>query len=318
MGRWVALALFVPMLAASDAEVAKWVRERGGVVEEGARRVKLDLAWVGDRDAARLAELKDLESLDLSLTLISDIGMQRLKPLNNIRELGLYSVEHITDTGISYIRGWNQLRRLNLRGTDITDTSMEYVAGFPALTHLDVSYTQVTNNGLEFLPALTQLEEFSAGGNKISGVGLHALKALPRLKRLNLSGAQKRNSGTWVVTLADPDLETLGQLKGLESLNLGGLRVTDLGLVQLRGLRKLRELDLSRTEVSGSGLAVLEMLPDLERLVLWNSKRVDDAAIAVLSKLKKLTRLDLAGTAITSAGVETLRRANPKCEVSFR
>jgi len=226
MRRAIAAVLLIPLLVCAQSEMAKWVADQGGAVRQGTgsriEDVKLDLAWIGDSDAARLAALKDLQSLDLSLTLVSDVGMESLKPLAGITDLNLYSVEHITDTGIAYIRDWKRLRRLNLRGTDITDTSMEYVAGLPALESLDVSYTQVTNNGLEYLPALSQLETLSLGGNKISSAGLHVLKALPKLKNLNLSGAQKRNSGTWVVSLTDVDMAALGELKRLEGLNLGG------------------------------------------------------------------------------------------------
>ena len=42
-----------------------------------------------------------------------------------------------------------------------------------------------------------------------------ALRALPRLAVLNLNGGQKRNSGTWVVTLNDRDLEVVADLKQL-------------------------------------------------------------------------------------------------------
>ncbi len=346
MRRVAALLLFIPAMACAQADLANWVIEQGGSVKPASgspiEEVKLDLDWIGDHDAARLATLKNLTSLDLSFTLLSDAGMESLKPLANVTVLNLYSVEHITDTGIAYIRGWKQLRHLNLRGTDITDTSMEYIAGLPALESLDVSYTQVTNNGLEYLPALSQLETLSLGGNKISSAGLPVLKALPKLKSLNLSGAQKRNSGTWAVTLTDLDMTTLGELNRLESLNMAGLRITDPNLTRLKNLALLRDLDLSRTEVTGAGLSALSSFPHLQKLNLWNLKRVEDSAIPALLKLNKLALLDLAGTGVTDRGLELLgaipslrrlyltgsrvtdagvrefQRAHPDCLVSYK
>jgi len=46
--------------------------------------------------------------------------MEYLKPLDGVIDLNLFAVEKITDVGISYIRGWKKLERLNLHGTDVT------------------------------------------------------------------------------------------------------------------------------------------------------------------------------------------------------
>src|SRR5260370_24194386 len=99
-------------------DVARWVTERGGVVETGPGSritgVNLGLGWVTDADIEMLSGLKDLRKLDLSFSLITDAGMERLKPLDGVMDLNLAAVEKITDVGISYLRGWKKLERLNL------------------------------------------------------------------------------------------------------------------------------------------------------------------------------------------------------------
>lgn len=275
----------------------------------------LAASWINDADLARMASMRDTKQLDLSFTLVTDAGFERLRQLPAVEELNLASAELLTDTAIGYIRGWNRLRVLNLRGTDITDTSMEHIGHLTALESLDISYTQVTSNGVEHLAALTRLETLSMGGNKIAGPALHVLKSLPRLKHLNLSGAQKRNSGTWATTITDGDLDIIGALHGLESLNIGGLRLTGAGLARLGKLSNLRRLDLGKTRIVARDLTVLAEMPRLERLGLWQAKRIDDSAVAQLSALRGLKDLDVAETGMTPAGVDALRRALPSCAV---
>jgi Leucine-rich repeat (LRR) protein len=331
----------------SESGVEQWVRDRGGdVTRDRAGRingVKLNLAWISDADAGAVAVLPNLRTLDLSFSLVTDAGIERLKPLEGVTDLNLYSVERITDVSIAYIRGWRHLERLNLRGTDITDTSLQYLAGFPALKSLDVSHTQVTNNGMEFLAGLQSLEEFRVGGNKVTSTGLRWLKVLPNLRVLDLHGVQKRNSGLWSVSLTDLDMDTLAGFEQLRELNIAGGKITDAGAQALARISGLRVLDLSGSQVSGKGLEALAGLRDLRRLSLWRARnirddaggalasmqkldvldltdtRVTDAALAALAKSSSgLRHLYLSGTGVTAQGVEAFERAHPQCEVSWK
>src|SRR5262249_35069990 len=151
----------------------------GGTVETDASGrvtgVTLGFQWNTDLEVDRILELPNLEKLDLSLSLITDRGMERLSILGNVRDLNLYAVERITDTALAYVRDWKHLERLNLRGTDITDTTLRYIAGHSSLRALDISFTQVTNSGMEYLGGFRNLEELYLGGNQITGAGLHVL-----------------------------------------------------------------------------------------------------------------------------------------------
>ena len=280
-----------------------------------AESANLGFSWVTDADIETLLSQPDLRRLDLSLSLITDAGMARLKALRNVTVLNLFAVEHITDAAIASIRGWEKLERLNLRGTDITDTSLRYVGGMTSLRSLDVSGTQITNNGMEYLANLRDLEELRIGGNKVTGSGLHILKTLPRLRTLSLNGSQKRNSGTWAASLNDNDMDTIASLSRLEWLDLGGVKVTDLGASKLKGLASLRVLDLSRTLVSAVGLEGFE---NLERLSLWRAARIDDTAAVPLARMKKLASLDLSETKITETGAAAIAHANPNCKVVWK
>lgn len=125
----------------------------------------------------------------------------------------------------------------------------------------------------------------------------------------------------------------IGQLRSLQLLNLNGRKsVTDLGLVHLRGLTELRELDLSFTGATGSGLKSLERMTRLRKLVLptgpisdddlahlggltgleWlqagsTQRGITDAGLAHLKGLVNLKVLSLHSPRITSSGLAALR-----------
>jgi Leucine-rich repeat (LRR) protein len=132
---------------------------------------------VTDSDLRDLAELPNLRSLNLSLTRITDHGMMELRNAPGIVDLDLQYAEQVTDEGVSAIRGWKRLRRLNLRGTKITDMTLGHLAG---MSTLDIGFVQFTDSGLENLVLLPSLKELTIGGNKLTDAGLRFLRQLPQ------------------------------------------------------------------------------------------------------------------------------------------
>jgi hypothetical protein len=86
-------------------------------------------------------------------------------------------------------------------------------------------------------------------------------------------------------------LARLKKLTKLETLLIGGTKVTDAGLIYLRPFTRLRKLSLFQTQVSNDGIAQLKLLGSLEVLLITGSK-------------------------ITAAGAEELQRALPKVRFS--
>lgn len=82
---------------------------------------------------------------------------------------------------------------------------------------------------------------------------LAPLVAVTTLKELYL-----QNCGT-----ADPDLKIIAQMSGLEALAITDSPITDEGLAQLHGLKRLHRLNLAHTGVTAAGVAQLKAaLPD--------------------------------------------------------
>ena len=112
---------------------AQWVTDLGGTVVRNQQGqvtgVNLRGAWVTDTDLRRLNRYPALTVLDLSLTHITDGGMQEIKNLRGITDLNLYFAEYVTDEGVAAIKDWKSLKHLNLHGTKAGDTALEHQSG---------------------------------------------------------------------------------------------------------------------------------------------------------------------------------------------
>jgi Leucine-rich repeat (LRR) protein len=263
-----------------------------------------DPAWVSDaggvliKDAAGSITGVDLRSswatdADLSLSRISDRGMRSLRGATGIVDLNLYFAEQVTDEGMSAIKGWKNLKRLNVRGTKITDMTLEFVSTIPTLESLDVGYAEITDVGLDHLTSLPNLRALTIGGNKLTDMGVHLLRQMPQLTYLDIGGSQRTDSGLWSVSLTESGVESMATLV------------------------ELRELRLAGTPVSGRSMEKLKALVKLERLVLQNCKRIADDSVPILSSFATLRVLDVKGTAITEQGAATLKKNLPNAQVLY-
>ena len=298
--------LMLSACALYAADPAQWIASLGGKVERDAKgnivAVNLRGSWVSDVELIDIARLPKLERLDLSHTRITDEGMLNLKPATGIRELNLYYAELITDQGMSAIRNWTMLRRLNVRGTRISNGTLEIVSHLPHLEALDIANTQVTDNGLDLLIALTGLKELAIGRTRSGGeMDLSFLRMMTSLTALDLSGARpvppdmgnRRRRAPATPPIPPRTVEALAELKNLRTLKLGF------------------------SGISGSDLKTLSVLTNIEKLGLEECPRVDSAAVAELAQWKSLKYLDLQATHTSPAAVEMLRKAKPGIVILF-
>jgi internalin A len=290
----IALLISAALLTAADAS---WVSHAGGAATRDSKgeitAVDLRSSWVTDSDLRELAALPHLTTLNLSLTRVTDRGLKELKNATGIVDLDLQYAEQVTDEGISALKGWKRLKRLNLRGTKITDMTLEHLAGIPTLEALDIGFAQFTDSGLQNLALLPNLKELAIGGNKLSDVGLQFLRQLPGVAYLDVSGSQRTDSGLWSVSM------------------------TEAGIDSIATLRDLRELRLGGTSVSGRWLEKIKVLRNLERLSLQDAKRLGDDATPVLATFASLRWLDLNGSGMTEKAVADLRAQLPHCKILY-
>jgi Leucine-rich repeat (LRR) protein len=286
------------LLCAADG--TEWIASLGGRVQRDTTgnvvAVNLRGAWVDDVEMIDVARLPKLERLDLSHTRITDEGMLNLKPATGIRDLNLYYSEWITDQGMTAIKNWKMLKRLNVRGTRIANGTLEIVSHMPQLEALDVSNTQITDNGLDLLIAMTGLKELALGRSRVGEGDLGFLRMLPSLTSLDLSGARP----------TPPDMGGAG------GRGAGAVPTMPQSTIRaMAELKNLRVLKLGFSGISANDLKALSVLENVEKLGLEECPRVDDTAAAELANWKSLKYLDVQDTKVTAKGLAELRKAKP-------
>ncbi|WP_435010448.1 leucine-rich repeat domain-containing protein [Tundrisphaera lichenicola] len=122
---------------------------------------ELDLSQVmglADDDLPMLAELIDLQSLDLNRSHLqyryptdkgglTDVTLARIGTLTDLRELDLGG-QKFGDQGLASLKRLTKLESLNLQGTAITDAGLEALKGLPKLRYLDLGGTKITQAGI--------------------------------------------------------------------------------------------------------------------------------------------------------------------------
>jgi len=112
---------------------------------------------------------------------------------------------------------------------------------------------------------------------------LRRMKCLTDLKLLELRNTRVTNAG----------LESIEGMS-LFSLDLGRTQVTDAGVANLLGQRKLRFLDIEMTGVTDAGLARLAELPNLRLLSIGGTELISQAQITALEAV--LPKLEISQT----------------------
>ncbi len=277
---------------------ADWIRKLGGKVEQDSAgnivAVNLSSTWVNDTEMLRLASLSKLERLDLSHTRISDEGLLHMRPARQIRDLNLLYAEQITDLGLNAIKGWTNLKRLNVRGTRISDPTLGIIGKLTQLESLDIANTGVTEAGLDALVPLTHLKHLAVGRSRFSDDALSVIRLLTTLESLDLSGPRgvARNQRAESGAIPPELVGAIGELKELRVLRLGHNQI---------GAEELRSLPAS--------------LGKLEKLGLEACSRIDDEALQVIAGWKSLKYVDVQETKVTPAGVDALKKERPELVV---
>jgi hypothetical protein len=135
-------------------------------------------------------------------------------------------------------------------------------------------------------------------GSKLTDDDFRQLGRLSHLKTLDLNGG-----------LTDDRLAQLTGLAELEYLQTNLAQVSDDGLKPLARLRSLRNLKFFHPgkEFSGTGLAHLTELPQLERLTVAGSLAFNDDGMAAVARLTRLQEFRMWHAGPTQEGIKRLK-----------
>ena len=265
---------------------------------------------VSDDDLAHVGTARGLEQLLLQGTDVTDKGLAHLTGLKSLRNFSFYGsgreATGVTDAGLKTLTALSGLTALHLNTTRITDDGLKHLARFPDLTALDLFFSSVTDAGLAEVGKSKGLTELWLGSLALTDKGLAALAELTRLRVLDLPGNE---------ALTGDGLRSLSKLTELRTLDLFGSTFRDADVEHLAAFPKLETLELSGKGVTDVGLKALAKRTTLAKLTLVGVHGVTDNGLRELQPLTELRDLYVDGEQVTPAGRAALRKSLPKCVV---
>jgi Leucine-rich repeat (LRR) protein len=157
---------------------------------------ELTLRDASDRLAHVVARLPSLRALTIEAR-CQQFGDEGMRPISKLRELTSLTVRYsdLTDTGMMALQSLPKLRRLELLvAPKVTAAGLDHIWGLRQLRSLNLDISAETLEGSEdhvvaAMAALTQLEELSLRGH-LTDNALKSLAALKKLHRLDLTGTE--------------------------------------------------------------------------------------------------------------------------------
>ena len=272
------------------------------------RKVAFSFMWGtpdGDEVVRHLAALPNLESIE-GIRYVSAEGMKTLTTLRNLKclHVGLKDRRqgYYGPTGVSYLASLRSLEELHFEGgyDALSDADLVSLEPLSRLRDLLISGQNVTDRGLASIGKLKQLESLHLGC-PVTPSGLNQLNGLSNLNYLKVS--PRGNSG--VRDSGDELMLDLSGLKKMKDMNLSGLPLQDSDLAFLKCLPLLENLMIQPDSLTGAALRHLRALPELNRLFVSGLSSCTGEDIAHLNSLPKLRSLTLIGD-ITNSTLASL------------
>ena len=205
-----------------------------GPAEVTSVRIHDDLPKGESLDAAltALALFPDVETIEFSGTAFDDKSLDSLTPLENLRELSVYSTK-ITGDRLARVPSLARLRRLWLSGLE--PPLAPVLASMPELRDVQMYRMPASRADIEALASLPHLESLNLLQVRPTDEGAYApLAKAQSLKRLLLFSSP----------VSDAETKALAKLTRLERLQIAG--ITDAGARELAPLTNLRWVEFRK------------------------------------------------------------------------
>jgi hypothetical protein len=243
----------------------------------------------------------------------TEADFRTLGQFKTIKTLSLSSGKTVTDDSLALLTGLTDLEDFSTEGIQLTDDGFKHFAAFQKLRrmkffHLSLRSEKFTGTGLAALKALPKLESLTFAGSTAGDAALEAIGQLTQLKELRtwhtgqtqvgnahlakLTNLTALRIGQRLATFAknsppsfdESTMDTLAQIRSLESLELTEARLSAKIIPQLKALPKLKKLKLETVDISSSDVeAIKAALPGVN--VTWDPLSEADKE-ALVKKLK--------------------------------
>ncbi|MDZ4402725.1 hypothetical protein [Prosthecobacter sp.] len=220
----------------------------------------------------------------------TEADFKTLGGIKTIKDLTI-SGKTITDDTLALLTGLTELERLSSDGIQLTDAGYKHFAAFQKLKSLSFFHPafrseQFTGSGLVHLKALPKLEKLTFAGSTAGDAALEAIGQLTQLKEFRSWHTAQTQAGnahltklaltalrigqrlpSWgkdsPISFDESTLETLAQIKTLESLELTEARLSAKIIPHLKALPKLTKLRIETVDITEADVeAIKAALPN--------------------------------------------------------
>lgn len=137
-----------------------------------------------DAGMAHVANLGQLETLEIYKTSVTDQGLVHLHSLPHLSELTLNSCA-ISDSGVRQLTGLSALKRLSIQDTSVSDQGLAEISKLHGIEDLNLWSTSITDLGIPQLAKLPRLRRLNVFSTAVTDVGIRELRSLSTLEWLS-------------------------------------------------------------------------------------------------------------------------------------
>jgi len=186
-----------------------------------------------------LTMLEKLTTLDLSGTHSNKEAIARLKPLKNLKVLGLSDNNQIDDSAVDALLALPQLESLDISNTRLSDKGLRKLSQLPQLRILGLKCMAIADSSMPVLNNFKHLKSLWLAGNPITDEGFQLLKPTDTMREFDLSDC----------ALTDGVATHLLRFKNLDLLHISRNQITWRGFAKLAKL-PLRAIWCKRSNLS--------------------------------------------------------------------
>lgn len=168
--------------------------------------IELDDSTFGRSGLKYLSALKQLRSVSLVNTNLSEASCRDLANLGSLTSLRIGKNPEVDDSSVSHLRALSQLQYLDLRATKITKRCLPPLKNMHNLLALDLSYTALDDSCIPTLASM-KLANLNLSGTNVTDDGAHQLNECKGLKRLLLEDTDVSDDMVSNLKLAHTDAE---------------------------------------------------------------------------------------------------------------
>lgn len=217
---------------------------------------------------------------------------------NVAARLGLtpQSADRLRALGVLFIPTSAHEVSVLIPSSQISESDFEILGTMQSLSGVSFAIHGIDGDWLRHLANAKKLRYICIGGdNSTSACNLNLLGQLDGLQTVELRGA----------LVTRESIEGLASLPHLYELKIIDCQLQDDDLAPLAGATKLTTLWLIKNPITSAGIDSICKLPNL-RILQLEETQIDDRAVELLSMLPSLRMLDLQSTSVTDQGCKQL------------